>query len=96
MCDHFTKFVQCYAISDQTAKTVASKFIEFFMLFGIPENILTDQGKNFQSDLISNLYELLDIHRLRTTPYYPQCDGITERFNATFKDMLNKQKSEDN
>ncbi len=32
--------------------------------------------------------ELLDIHKIRTTPYHPQCDGITERFNRMLQDML--------
>ncbi|CAF1124569.1 unnamed protein product [Brachionus calyciflorus] len=32
--------------------------------------------------------ELLDVHKLRTTPYHPQCDGRTERFNRTLISML--------
>ena len=30
----------------------------------------------------------LDIHKVRTTPYHPQGDGITERFNGTIQTML--------
>ena len=58
------------------------------MTFGIPESILTDQGLGFQAELVSEVYELLDINRLKTNPYWAQCDGITERFNATLKDIL--------
>ena len=37
---------------------------------------------------MSELLELLDIHRTKTTPYNPQCDGLTERYNRTIKSML--------
>lgn len=55
---------------------------------GIPDSILTDQGKNFQSELMTELWELLDTNKLRTSPYHPETDGVTERFNRTLKQML--------
>ena len=58
------------------------------MTFGIADQLLTDQGRDFQAMLIAELADLLDVHRLRTTPYHPQTDGITERFNRTLKVML--------
>ena len=58
------------------------------MIFGIPESVLTDQGTNFTSQVAESLWELLDVHTLRTTAYQPQADGITERFNRTIKIIL--------
>lgn len=55
---------------------------------GVPDSILSDQGKNFQSNLLNELWELLDVHKLRTTPYHPECDGLSERFNRTLKTMI--------
>ncbi len=49
---------------------------------------ITDQGTNFQSQLLYDIYQTLDINRLRTSQYHPQTDGITERFNNTVKTML--------
>jgi len=34
------------------------------------------------------IYDLLDIHQLKTTAYHPECDGLTERFNRTLKTMI--------
>ena len=31
---------------------------------------------------------MLDIMKSRTTPYHPQCDGNTERFNKTLEGMI--------
>lgn len=71
-----------------TASDVAQKLMLVFYRFGIPDTILSDQGTNYQSELLSELYELLDVHKVRTSPYHPQCDGITERFNRTLQSML--------
>ena len=38
-----------------------------------------NQGKCFESELIKELAELLDIIKSRTKPYYPQADGNTEK-----------------
>ena len=42
------------------------------------------------STLLQELYTVLHIRRIRTTPYHPQTDGLVERFNGTLKSMLRK------
>ena len=88
VCDHFTKFVQIFPLQTQTADEVAKKLLSFICLHGIPDGILTDQGANFQSELLIELCDLLDIHKLRTSPYHPECDGLSERFNRTLVSMV--------
>ncbi len=46
------------------------------------------------SHTLQQVYQLLGIKRVRTTPYHPQTDGLVERFNQTLKSMLNKFVSE--
>eukprot|EP00731_Ephydatia_muelleri_P007213 Em0003g1461a len=72
------------------AENVAEKLLKLFARVGIPVEILTDQGSNFTSQLLSELYSMLHIHGIRTTPYHPQTDGLVERFNQTLKAMLRK------
>ena len=64
-----------------TAKKVADVLIEIFARHGIPGEILTDQGTNFTSSLLGELYKLIGVTALRTSPYHPQTDGLVERFN---------------
>ena len=66
-----------------------------FARLGIPEEILTDQGSNFTSQLLAELYRLLHVHPIRTSPYHPQTDGLVERFNQTLKSMLRKAATEE-
>ena len=88
LCDHFTKWGSAYPMPDQQAETVSDQLLDYISIFGLPESILTDQGSNFMSDTLSCLYDLLDIRQLRTSPYHPECNGITERFNQTLKNMI--------
>ena len=53
------------------------------MNYGIPKNILSDQGRNFESKLTEELCLLSQVKKLRTTPYRPQTNGSCERFNRT-------------
>ena len=55
----------------------------------------TYQDSNFTSKLLSEIYRLLHIHSLRTSPYHPQTDGLVERINGTLKAMLRKVVVED-
>ena len=61
--------------------------------FGVPVEILTDRGAHFVGIMMSQLYKQLRIHKITTTPYHPQTDGMVERFNATLKSMLRKSLS---
>ena len=77
------------------AHRVAEELIVFFSRMGIPREILSDQGTNFMSQLLKEIYRLLHIHPIRTTPYHPQTDGLVERFNKTLKSMLKRVASEE-
>jgi len=59
-----------------------------FCGFFPPEQLLSDQGKQFESELISEICKLLQIKKTQTTPYHLQCNGLVELFNCTLMDML--------
>ena len=61
---------------------------EFFARFGCPFQIFTDQGRNFESKLFSDVCELLQVHKARTTPYPPAANGQVERYNRTLMDAV--------
>ena len=86
--DHFTKWMELYALKTMEAEEVAKKIASFACRHGSPLQILSDQGKNYQSDVLNELYEVFDIDKTRTTPYHPACDGLSERGNRTNKAAL--------
>lgn len=91
MMDLYTKFVNLYPLKDQTAVSVAHCIFEKYVpQHGVPESLHSDQGRQFESDLVKQLCTLLSIHKLRTSPYHAQCDGAVERYNRTLKEELAK------
>uniref|UniRef100_H3B522 Gypsy retrotransposon integrase-like protein 1 n=1 Tax=Latimeria chalumnae TaxID=7897 RepID=H3B522_LATCH len=89
--DYFTKYVNLFALPDQRTMTVAKYLFENYIReHGIPESLHTDQGCQFESDVVKHLCQLLGIRKTRTNPYHPQSDGMVERFNRTLIDQLSK------
>ena len=87
--DYFTRWTEAYPLPNQEAITVAKKLTqEFFFRFSVPEQLHSDQGRQFESQLIAEICSLLKIKKTRTTSYHPQGDGLVERFNRTLLDML--------
>lgn len=87
--DYFTKWTQSFALPNMTAQTVADKIMtEFITFFGVPRQLHSDQGRQFEANLFQEVCRLLGIDKTRTTPYRPQSDGMVERFNRTIQQML--------
>uniref|UniRef100_A0A667WTY7 Integrase catalytic domain-containing protein n=1 Tax=Myripristis murdjan TaxID=586833 RepID=A0A667WTY7_9TELE len=87
--DHYTRYAQAFPARDQKASTVAKILCErYFVHYGLPARIHSDQGRDFESKLIQDLLRMLGIHKSRTTPYHPQGDPQPERFNRTLLSML--------
>ncbi|KAM9757960.1 uncharacterized protein ACNS7B_005079 [Menidia menidia] len=88
--DYATKYPEVFPLKTIKARAVAFSLVQHFSRVGIPCEIVTDQGTNLMSTLLKQVYQLLGIKGVRTTPYHPQTDGLTERFNQTLKQMLRK------
>ena len=87
--DHFSRFVQTFALRNKEAKTVAKVlFFDFMERFGTPVRLMHDQGKEFENKLFKELEKLKGISHCRTTPYHPQGNGQCEKMNSTILSML--------
>lgn len=87
--DYFSKWPEAYALPNQEAKTVATVIVnEFVCRFGVPLELHSDQGTNFESAVFQEMCLLLGIKKTRTTPLHPETDGMVERYNRTLKTQL--------
>ena len=83
VADYFTKWSEMYPIPDQTAVSVANVFVNNWVIrWGCPRELHTDQGQHFEGVLFKEVCAMLDIQKTRTTPYFPQSDGMVEVKNA--------------
>lgn len=87
--DHFSKMAHAFPCRNQSAKQVARKlWNDFFLVYGFPKRIHSDQGANFESKLIKELLTLSGVEKSHTTPYHPMGNGVAERFNRTLGSMI--------
>ena len=87
--DHFTLYAQAIVSSLQTAKSTAQNLWDKFIVhYGLPQKFLTDQGCNFESDLLKALCEVAQVKKLGTSGYHPHINGQCKCFNATLANYV--------
>ena len=73
----------------ENAEKIASiRVVEVFLKYGTPDIIISDRGKSFNTELIRSIYREFNVKHISSTPYHPQANGLTERFNRTLATML--------
>ena len=89
MTDSYTKFTRAIPTRNQLAITVAKILMnEWIYCYGTPERIHTDQGRNFQAEVVREICKLFNINQSRTSPYHPEGNGQCERMNRSIINLL--------
>lgn len=85
--DRYTRWTEAIPMQDNNAETVAITFYSNWICrFGMPNEVITDRGVQFKSELFTQLMKkLFGINLHHTTAYHPQSNGMIERFNKTLK-----------
>jgi hypothetical protein len=87
--DRLTRWPEAYATRNQLSKTIARLLVnEIIPRHGVPRTLLSDQGSNYVSKLCKAVYKEMGVRKLQTSAYYPQGNGLVERFNRTLDNML--------
>ncbi|KAI9556842.1 pol polyprotein [Daphnia sinensis] len=55
---------------------------------GAPVFLISDRGKCLTANFSEELFKALQTNHLVTAAYHPQCNGLVERYNHTFAEML--------
>ncbi|GFV78938.1 retrovirus-related Pol polyprotein from transposon 412 [Trichonephila clavipes] len=75
--DCFTKWNEAYTISDQEASTVAEVLVHHrISRFGVPQQLHSHQGRNFDSGVCKRLCEIFVIDKTRTTALHLITTGL--------------------
>ena len=71
--DHLTRFLVLVPLKDKSMSTVARALVtHVFLIFAAPETLHSDQGPEFENDLVRELQHDFGFKKTRTLPYRPQ------------------------
>lgn len=86
--DRFSKLVSLSPISKLDDQSIFKVIMNNWIYkFGRPKNILTDRGKNFESEWLQQKWKELNITHEFSSPYQHQSNGLVERVIRTVRDM---------
>lgn len=88
--DYATRYPEAIPLTGCSTEDVADALFEIYCRLGIPNEMVSDLGKQFTSDCMSNIAKLLGVKQLKTSIHHPMTNGLTERYNGTMKLMLRR------
>ena len=87
--DSFTKWFECYPLKSMKSEEIVDVLIkQYICRFGVPLQIHTDMGANFESRLFQELGRRLGFNKTHTTYAAPWSDGLIERSHRVLVSML--------
>ena len=88
--DYCTKFVEAKALRDNTvASTIKFLYERIWCRFGCAIELVSDQVTHFIYKVIYELNYYAVVYK-KSTPYYPQANGLAESTNKTMQMILKK------
>ena len=71
------------------ARTIVGHLIErVFSVFDPPETLHSDQGKEFENEMVKELQLVCGYKKTRTAAFRPQGNSVLERVHSTVHNML--------
>ena len=79
--DVFSRFIELFAVRDLTAATAAKRVMKFTGRYGIPSQILTDNGTQYINELANQIYDCMWTNHISIMPYSHEENSVVERAN---------------
>lgn len=73
--DHFSKFTVIEPLKNKTAEVVAQGLVDMFCRYNVPRKIHSDNGPEFDNEVLRKIEEIYKVERLFTTATTPKQMG---------------------
>lgn len=92
--DFASRYPEAIPLKRADAQTVADAMLQVFSRYGLPTELLTDNGGVFTGKLARELYTMLKIKHIKITEYNPQSNGTIERWHRSYSGLKEGQARE--
>ena len=86
--DAFSKWPEVVIMDTTTASKTIDALRDMFARWGLPHQLVTDNGPQFTSIEFENFIKSNGVVHIRSAPYHPATNGLAERFVQSFKQAL--------
>ena len=88
----FTMWAEACGIHNQRATTSVRVLL---CRYAVLDSVNSDQGRNFESQLFEEMYQLLEINKTQSTAYHRKGNGKILNLHKTIKSMLKARREDD-
>ena len=89
--DYYSRFPEIAFMSSTTSDAVINKLKDLFARWGVPDEIVSDNGPQFSSDLFRKFSQEYEFKHTTTSPYHPQANGQSESGVRICKKILRQR-----
>ncbi|XP_065318806.1 uncharacterized protein LOC135926803 [Gordionus sp. m RMFG-2023] len=95
--DAYSKWIEIDRIKDTTSKNLINRLEKWLTRYGVPRQIVTDNGPQFISNEFYKWCKNKNIQHIKTTLYHPRSNGLVERCIQTIKNLYfaNREQTND-
>jgi hypothetical protein len=86
--DAHSKWPEVVKTNDTSSRGTIKKLMEIFSRWGLPEQLVSDNGPQFCSEEFKQFLKANGIKHVRSSPYHPRSNGLAERMVRTFKNAM--------
>ena len=86
--DAHSKWPEIFDMPTTSATQTIATLRQLFASYGLPEQIVSDNGPQFTSEEFADFMKKNGIKHTRCAPYHPASNGAVERFIQTFKQAM--------
>ncbi len=86
--DYHSRWPEVHFCGTVTSQVVIRFLTELFSRWGIPKVLVSDNGVQFVSAEFEQFLAQCDIEHVKTSLYFPQSNGLVERFNRSVKQAV--------